>query len=341
MVTFSLNKYFVKPNATINEILNKISIIKKKIIFVGKNNQISGVITDGDLRNAIIKKKNKASAIMNKNFIFAYNKENINNKKLNPIIKYVPIIDSKRRLISIYEVNNNNLYTNDVVIIAGGKGERLMPLTKELPKPMLMINGKPHLETLLLNLKKSGFKNIHLCLGFKSKIIINYFKNKKIKFNFTVEKKKLGTAGAIANINSENKLPKIIINADLVSNINLESMLLNHIKSRAHVSIAVKKHIFDLPYAYIKIVRNEIINIKEKPSHEYLFNTGIYILNDSVLGHIKKNKYLDMPTLINKLIFIKKKIIPFYVYEDWVDFGEKNALIKLDKKYKKILSKFK
>jgi len=305
--------------------LDRIISLKKKIILVVKKNKLIGTVTDGDLRKAqFLKKKNlKLKDFMNRNPRVI--KDGIKNFKLKNLynqINFVPVLDKKNNLIDLTELSKvkNIKFNNQVIIFAGGFGKRLYPYTKKIPKPMLKIKNKPNLETLIKKIKKAGFVNITLTLFYKNKYIKNKLKEKRV--NFFTEKKPLGTAGSLANIKYKNNLPVLAINADLITDLDLKNLLFFHNSNKSDFTISVKDRSFEVPFATINIENNRIKNLIEKPKKDYLFNAGIYMVNQNVIRKIiSKNKKIDMPDFINKAIKKNYKILPFYHREKWIDFG--------------------
>ena len=252
-------------------------------------------------------------------------KDGIKNFKLKNLynqINFVPVLNKKNNLIDLTELGKvkNVKFKNQVIIFAGGFGKRLYPYTKKIPKPMLKIRNKPNLETLIKKIKKAGFVNITLSLFYKNKYIKNKLKEKKV--NFFTEKKPLGTAGSLGSIKYKNSLPILAINADLITDLDLKNLLFFHNSNKSDFTISVKDRSFEVPFATINIENNRVKNLIEKPKKNYLFNAGIYMVNQQVIRKIiSKNKKIDMPDFINKAIKKNYKILPFYHREKWIDFG--------------------
>jgi dTDP-glucose pyrophosphorylase len=317
--------------------------IKKKIVFIVKSKKLIGTITDGDIRKIHFSSNANSISVlkvMNQNPSFVY--QGYEKKDLNKIknkIRYLPVLNKKNKIIKILDLQylKNLKHENSVIIFAGGVGKRLRPFTKKIPKPMLKIANRPNLEILIEKIYKQGFKNINLSLRYKHNYIIN--KIKKFKdINYNIEQKPLGTAGGLSVMKFNNKLPVIAINADLITNLDLNNLLNYHNSTKSDFTISVKKRIFTVPFATVNIKNNKITTIEEKPSKDYFFNAGIYVLDQKIIKMLKKNQKIDMPDLIHKSIKKGLKINAFYMYEDWVDYGSKETFLNLRKKneYKKI-----
>lgn len=325
----------MSENDGILKAFDKIILLKKKIILVVKKKKLIGTVTDGDLRKAqFFKKKNlKIKDFMNRNpRVIKNGVKNFKLKNLYNQISFVPVLDKKNNLIDLADINKvkNIKFDNQVIIFAGGFGKRLHPYTKKIPKPMLKIKNKPNLETLIKKIKKSGFANITITLFYKNKYIKKKLKEKKI--NFFTEKKPLGTAGSLANIKFKNNLPILAINADLITDLDLKNLLFFHNSYKSDFTISVKDRSFEVPFATINIENNRIKNLVEKPKKNYLFNAGIYMVNQNVIRKIiSKNKKIDMPDFINKALKRNYKILPFYHREKWIDFGTLKEYLMIKK----------
>lgn len=332
-----ISKNFCSINTPIIKLLPVINKLKKKIIVVHKNKKILGTITDGDIRRYFINNSFKnalVNEVMNKKPVFLFNNfKDSDLKKINRNnIRFIPIINKKKQVIDI--ISHNQLkkkHENEVVIIAGGKGKRLLPYTKRIPKPMLKINNKPHLESLVKQLIQHGFSNINLCLNYKANYIKNYMKKKFKNIKFYTERKPMGTAGPIRNIKFTNKKSIIVLNADLITNLNMTNLIEYHELNKSNFTIGIKKSSYKIPFAKINVKKNYVSNIEEKPEHDYFFNAGIYVLSHKVIKLIP-NKFFDMPELIQKCINKQIKISPFYIFENWLDFGDLQTFNLVNKK---------
>ena len=211
-------------------------------------------------------------------------------------IRSAPIINYKNKLIGLKRINipNKNVYKNSIIIMVGGLGKRLYPLTKSLPK-WLEISGKPILEIILNKFESEGFNNIYLCVNFKSEIIKNYFGDGN-KFNLNIhyieEKKRLGTAGALSLIRKKFKLPLIVVNGDVLTKVNYFQVLNFHLQSKSDTTVAVREHNYEVPTGVVESNKDLITKITEKPIEKFFVNSGIYILEPDLLNLIPKNEFL-------------------------------------------------
>ena len=243
-------------------------IVKKKLI---------GTVTDGDIRRSIAKHNDlnySIKKIMNKNPITV--KENTSYQNIQRLMKInsvlqIPELDKLGRVAKLHYWNlksQSRLKNNIFFILAGGKGKRLWPLTKYIPKPMLKIGNKPILENLIKDAKNFGFFNFVLSVNYRKNKIINYFNDGKklnIKIKYIAEKKALGTAGSLSLLKTKNKLPIIVTNGDIYSNINFSELLGFHLKNKAFATVVVKQIEKTNSFGVVKAKGITFKNFVEKP----------------------------------------------------------------------------
>lgn len=317
-------KIVVSNKLSIKECLLKLNKIGSQILIVCSNTGIlKGTITDGDIRRGLIngfKLSSNIEKIYNHEPFFL--KENSNTKKFYKYIndysiKIIPIINDKKKLVGAYDTGqkkNYNEQNNKVIIMAGGRGERLRPLTKDLPKPMVKINGQPILEKIILNCQDSGFNNFYISVNYLKKSIKKHFKN-GLKLNTNIkyleEKKPLGTLGSVCIIKKKilnKKIPFVVINGDIVANFDLNEIVEFHKSKKASLTVVTRGYEFQNPYGIVETNKlNRITSIKEKPIHNSEVLAGIYIINSDLVKFIPTNKKYDMTDLINFVLKRKKK----------------------------------
>lgn len=334
---------YLNKNSKIKDAIKTLNKKKCQIVIVlNAKKQLIGTVTDGDIRRAIIKGLTlncTLDKIMNKKPIHINKNQSLENiqkiMKLNSILQ-LPQIDKNRKVKKIYfwnDANQSKNKSNIFFIMAGGKGKRLFPLTKKTPKPMLKVNGKPIIENLINNAKNFGFRNFFISVNYKKEKIINYLgdgKKNNCKINYLIEKNPLGTAGSIKLI-KKNKLPLIITNGDILTNINYSDLLEFHIRNNAFATIVVKQMEKINSYGVVKTSGINFKDFVEKPVEKININTGIYVFDSKITNFVPKHK-IDMPDLLIKLKNLKKKIIIFPIFEQWSDLGLKKDLLAARKK---------
>jgi len=345
----NLEKIKLSPKATIKDALRIIdSGAIKLALVVDEEDKLLGTITDGDIRRAILKGKDLNDSI---EYVYFKNpltvsidesKENIINLCISKKIYQIPVIDKEGRVVKIMlldELLKPKTYPNKVVLMVGGLGTRLRPLTEKTPKPMLNVGGKPILQTIVEKFASYGFKNIIMCVNYKSHIIQDYFGDGSgfgVNIEYVLEDKRMGTAGALSLLKEKPKEPFFVMNGDILTNVNFENMLEYHIQNKVIATMAVREYDFQVPFGVVKMENNEIKKIEEKPLYKFFVSAGIYLLNPECIDYIPKNEFYDMPTLFEKLIENNKKTISFPLREYWLDIGRIEEYEKAQIEYKKV-----
>lgn len=328
----------------ISDAILKINDNKMKTVFVldNKNQKYIGSITDGDLRRGMLKNFYKNQSVMkvvNKKSIFFKKKPSYSKLEKtfqDSFVQCIPLLDAKKKIQEIFVSTDfifNQKLENTVIILAGGKGKRLWPITKKVPKPMIKINGKPIICHLLDKFQASGFKDFIICVKYKSSLIKNFFKNKKKIYpsiNFSNEGKFLGTAGSFINAKKKiNKsLPFFVCNGDIVTNVNFFEILNFHNDNNADITILSKFYEQTNKYGVIKNKGIFMQNIEEKPKIYDLINCGVYVISPNLLKFYGQAKNFDMTDFINYFKKKRKKIILYPAHELWMDIGTKIDLKK-------------
>jgi len=341
----------LKPTSTIKEALQIIDRGAVQIaLVVDKDKKLLGTLTDGDIRRAILNNRSLDSTIEGvyyKNPTVASindSKEDIINLCTSKNVYQVPVVDNENRVVSIAVLDTllkPKHYTNKVILMVGGLGTRLRPLTNKVPKPMLHVGGKPILQTIVEKFAYYGFVNIVMCIGYKSNIIQDYFGDGSkfgVKIEYIEEKKRMGTAGALSLLNEAQKPkePFFVMNGDLLTNINFEHILEFHTNHSAKATMCVREYDFQVPYGVVNIKDGQIISIEEKPIHRFFVSAGIYMLDSSIVDLIPKDLFYDMPTLFEKLIDLGEKTISFPLREYWLDIGRPEEYHKANSEYHKV-----
>jgi hypothetical protein len=351
MVVLMEKNYFkntIYIDQDLEDCLPKLNKIDDKIIFIiDKKKHLVGTLTDGDLRRSIIKREFlKISEIMNKKpkYIFEKELQNLESIKIKyKKFRFLPVLNVKKEFIKYIDINNYDR-NNDipVVIMAGGRGERLMPLTKTTPKPMIKINNKPIIFYLIENLVQQKFTNFYVSVNYLSHKVIaplnKLGKKNNVNIKFLLEKKQLGTAGSLSLINNYFK-EYLVINGDIFTNLNFVDFISFHKKNNSDISVCVKTVNHQIPYGVFKTDSfGNVKDLKEKPIFKYNFACGIYLINNKIMKLFKKNRKIDMPDLIKENLKKKSiKIKLFNISEFWEDLGTKENLNNLKKNIKNIL----
>ena len=328
-------KSIVKPTDTLDKTINVLQKAGLQIsIVLSQSGKVLGTVTDGDIRRALIKNLSMdvpVTEVMNNNPITALLSDSdhkiVDTMKENNIL-HIPIVDDNgilKGLRLLQEFFDINTYENYVLIMAGGFGKRLEPLTKDIPKPLLKVTDVPILEEILNECINNGFKKFIISVHYKAKMIQEYFgdgNNWGVSIDYIEEDKPLGTAGCLGLVpDAAKKLPIIVTNGDLLTKVSYKHFLRFHEKHSGEVSMCIREHSFEIPYGVVEVDNLNVVNFLEKPIKKFFINAGIYILDPAVLDEVNGESYLDMPNLLEKLRKNGKVINVFPIHENWNDIG--------------------
>ncbi|MDN5067872.1 nucleotidyltransferase family protein [Aliarcobacter butzleri] len=333
-------------NSTIKEALKIIDNGALQIaLVVNENDILLGTLTDGDIRRGLLKGLDLNSSI--ESIIFktptiakiSDTKEEILKVALSKKLHQIPIVDERGKILGIQEIEElikPKDKTNKVILMVGGLGTRLRPLTENTPKPMLKVGNKPILQTIVEKFAEYGYTNIIMCVNYKSHMIQDYFGDGKefgVNIEYILENQRMGTAGALSLLKDKPNEPFFVMNGDLLTNINFEHLHNYHIATNSIGTMCVREYDFQVPYGVVNIKESKIISIEEKPTHKFFVSAGIYMLNSEVLNYIPKNEFFDMPTLFDKLISLNQNTVSFPIREYWLDIGRMEEYKKANDEY--------
>ena len=336
----------LKPNATIKEALVLIDKGSMQIaLIVDENEKLLGTLTDGDIRRGLIKGLDLNSSI--ETIIFktptvvkiSDTKEDILQIALVKKLHQIPVIDDNGKVIGIQQIDEllkPKNKSNKVILMVGGLGTRLRPLTEKTPKPMLKVGNKPILQTIVEKFAQYGYTNIIMCVNYKSDVIQDYFGDGKkfgVNIEYILEEQRMGTAGALSLFKEKPTESFFVMNGDLLTNVNFEHLDNFHILNNSMATMCVREYDFQVPYGVVEIDDNKILSIEEKPIHKFFISAGIYMLSSESLDYIPQNEFYDMPTLFEKLINESKNTISFPLREYWLDIGRIEEYKKANEEY--------
>ena len=340
-------KTLIKKDSPIQTAIRCLSKSGSQIVLVVNNNlRLIGTITDGDIRKGLLNglsMNDSINKIVNKKCITTssstseYMMKKIMQK--NTILQ-LPIVNKNKKIMGLkvwdellFDKQESQIQ-NIFIVMAGGKGRRMLPYTKKCPKPLLQFSNKPILEHILIKAKSEGFNNFIFSINYLGHMIKNFFdtgKNWGVKIKYIKENLPLGTAGSLSLLDPKPKFPFIVCNGDVVSEIRFKKLLDFHVKNRAVATMAVKPHEVRNPYGVVQTNGNAIVDLKEKPIYRSYINAGVYVFDPIVLKYLNKNKVLDMNILFQDLIKKSKKVLAYTAYENWFDIGRPSDLKKINK----------
>ena len=314
-------------------------------MIVDEQTILLGVLADSDVRRAILKGLDfnlPVSQIMVKRPIVAT--PDMPDKALLFLMKrsqtyQLPIVEEDGRLVGLKLVDDLLQVPPqaEAFILAGGLGTRLFPLTEHLPKPLIQVGGQEVLFTIVDSLIAAGIVRITLAINYKKELIKEAMASRKqyIGKVFHLEESiRLGTAGALSLLEPLPKIPLIVLNADILTKVDYQSMLNFHITEENDVTVAVRQEHVKIPFGVSTIEGTRITKIDEKPDFAFFVNAGIYVFKPDLLRMVPKDTPMEMPSLLNQCIRQCKKVGSFPVHEYWIDIGRPSELQRANAEYK-------
>ncbi len=313
------------------KILNETSL--KIVLVVNNQKEFQGTVSDGDIRRGLLKGLDFNSPIekvTHRNALVA--PPDMGRKMILQLmainkIQQIPVIDEKQRVIGLHtwdEISVKQERSNIFVIMAGGRGSRLLPQTEECPKPLLVIQGKPILEHIIDRAKLEGFRNFVIAVHYLGDLIENYFGNGErfdVEIKYVKEEFPMGTAGALSLLAPIPDLPFVVTNGDVISDIQYGDLLDFHLSQGSSASIAIKLYEWQNPFGVVRTDGFRVIGYEEKPITRSTINAGVYILEPRIIAFLDSSKYCDMPTLFERLRDNSEKLVAYPIHENWVDVG--------------------
>jgi len=339
-------KHLILTQTGILEAMEKLNNIPNSLTMfvVDQNQRLLGTLTDGDIRRGFLKGNNlldEVDKFMTKSFSY------LNTNELLPAqikeikkrsVKLLPILDENYKIVRVIDFSKvKTILPVDAVLMAGGRGERLRPLTDTIPKPLLKIGEKPILEHNLDRLIANGIQHHFITIRYLGEQIESYFGNgssKNVFIRYIKEDRPLGTMGAVSLIKEFKHQHILVMNSDLFTNIEFEDFYQDFLNEDADMSVATVPYAVDIPYAVLNLDDNRIKSFKEKPTFTYYSNAGIYLIKKEMLAKIPVEKGYNATDFIQALIDSGKKVIRYPIVGYWVDIGRQEDYNKVLEIYK-------
>lgn len=340
--------HLILTKTPIREALSQLTILGiDAIIFViDKNEILLGSITDGDIRRGLL---NGISIDEPIDTIIRQTPKFIEkgNYDLKDIIKFreqnyriIPVLDHNKRVINIINFRNLHSYLPlDAVIMAGGRGQRLSPLTDTTPKPLLKVGDKSIIQHNIDRLSFFGIDDYWISINYLGDMIkqqIGFGTEKNIKINYVTEKKPLGTLGAISNINEFKHDHILVTNSDVLTNLDYEDFYLQFLNNNADMAVVTIPYEVKIPYAVLETKNSNILSLKEKPTYTYYSNAGIYLIKRTLLKFIPEGVFYNTTDLIETLIANNKKVFSYPMFGYWLDIGNPEDYLKANNDIKNL-----
>ena len=317
------------------------------LFVVDKEDKLLGSLTDGDIRRGFIKGLGFEDPLMSfiqpsPSFIIEGEDSIAKLKSFKERnFKIIPILNRDHKVVDILNFKNKTtIIPVDAILMAGGEGKRLRPLTLNTPKPLLIVGDKPIIEHNIDRLISYGVKNIHLSVNYLAHQIQDYFKDgseKEVNIQYVVEDKPMGTVGSVLLVEKFKHDEIIIMNSDLLTNIDFEDFYQSFKASNSDMAVAATSYMVDVPYAVLEVdEKNHVTSLKEKPRYTYYSNAGIYILKTKLLDLIPNGEFFDITDLMEVVLEKKLKLLTYPITGYWLDIGRPEEYKKAQEDIKHI-----
>lgn len=314
------------------KVLNQDNLTGSLTLFiVNEGKKLIGTLTDGDIRRGFIKGltlNDPVNKFMSTSFSSIKDGFSVSDyKKVREKgIRLIPVLDSQNKIVKVYDLKKRkSILPLEVMIMAGGRGERLRPLTDKTPKPMLTLGNKPIIEHNIDRLISFGIEKIYISVKYLGEQIVDYLgdgSNKGISIKYIWEDQPLGTAGALSLVEKFNSNHILLMNSDLFTDADFEDLYLNTLENNASAGVATVPYTTKVPYGIFNIEQNRITGLREKPVYTNYANAGIYIIHTNSLRKIPKNTFYNITDLLEDLISEEQLVIHNPIVGYWIDIGQ-------------------
>ena len=320
-------------------------------LVIDDDRRLVGTVTDGDMRRGLLRALGLTRRIAE---IMRVNPATVTVEQGRPAaiklmrerkFHQVPVVDGSGRVVGLELIDDlvaQRVNETWVVVMAGGLGKRLWPLTETTPKPMLTVGGRPLLETIVRNLTEQGFQKVFIAVNYQRHVIQQHFEDGArfgIEIQYLVETQRLGTAGALSLLPHRPEKPLLVMNGDLMTSIQFDRLLSFHEEHGADATMCVREHVMEIPFGVVSIDGEKVTAIEEKPQRSCLVNAGIYILNPGVLDYIPNDQSCDMPSVLEIIYRGGGNVCVFPLREYWLDVGRMDDLRRAELEVDSVLSK--
>jgi len=339
----------VLPDASIRKTMNEIEACERRVAVVTtEDDRLKGIVTDGDIRRGILDDLSleaPVTEVMNADPIVA--REGSSSDRIaqliadNPI-HHVPVVDEEGRVVRLETIDDlltSKRRTTPVVIMAGGLGTRLRPITEDRPKPLVEVEGVPILETLLERLSRQGFRHVYLSVNYEADMIEDHFETGQdwgLQVEYLREEKRLGTAGPLSLLSERPEEPLLVLNGDLLTTLNFGQLVDFHCDQSPMATMGVRRYSTEIPYGVIRIDDQRITDIEEKPTEQYFVNAGVYVLEPETLERVPDDTFFDMPELYQTLVDEGWDVFAYPIQEYWRDIAKQEDLERAKEEFDQV-----
>lgn len=326
--------------STIEQAIRNLDQVAIKIVLVvNEKGELVGTISDGDIRRGLLKGldlNSPIASVIHRNALVVppeMGRELVMQLMLVNKIQQIPVVDEQQHVVGLHlwdEITTLPTRSNLMVIMAGGMGTRLRPHTKNCPKPLLLVAGKPMLEHIIERAKSEGFSHFVLAIHYLGHMIEDHFGNGQrlgVQIDYLREQSPLGTAGALGLLNPRPEAAFVVTNGDVITDIRYGELLDFHIRHDSAATMAVRVHEWQHPFGVVHTQGVEIVGFEEKPVARSHINAGVYALDPNALSLLSTDDHCDMPTLFERLQAKSKRTVAYPMHEPWLDVGRPDDLV--------------
>lgn len=341
MGTEGWRRALVRAHETVAVAIQRLNDSAVQIALVVDDSGIlEGTVTDGDVRRGLLAGMNLQSAvgeIVHRGALVvteAVSAEEAVELMSTNNIRHLPVVDSMRRVVGLHCLVQSAAFLsryNTIVLMAGGLGTRLRPLTERCPKPLLRVNGRPMLEHIIRRAKAEGFRRFCVAVHYLGEKIVDHFGDGAslgVEISYLREEQPLGTAGALSLLPANQTAPILVMNGDVITDVRLAELLEFHARNRAAATMAVRLHEWQHPFGVVRTTGIDIVGVEEKPVVRTHINAGVYVLEPQALQALPRGERCDMPTLFHRLREAGERTIAYPMHEPWLDVGRHDDFLR-------------
>lgn len=348
MISQLIDKHVIQANSPLRLALEKLNNVPDNLTLfvVNEAQQLVGTLTDGDVRRGLLggnELDDQTGKFMFRDFRFLKQNDftltqvkELREKR----IKLVPVLDQDNRIIRLADLSRSrSLLPLEALLMAGGRGERLRPLTDSIPKPLLKVGDKPILEHNLDHLASFGIDRFHIAINYLGEMISDYFgdgSRKNVSIGYIHEKRPLGTLGAAALISDFAYENILVMNADILTNIDLEDFFSDFEEHQALMSVASVPYKVNMPFAVLETMQNRVMSFREKPQYTYYTSGGLYLIRRSLISRIPLESTFHATDLMDNILSNNETLIQYPIHGVWMDIGRKEDYEKAQEEIKHI-----
>lgn len=329
-----MKKHFIDTGATVRDAIKSLNALsgESMTLFAVSGGRLAGTVTDGDIRRGLVaggSLEDSVESVMHREFLAARPGEDLalaiaegrrRNIALLPLLedgKIVEILDLRKLKTSL---------PIDAVLMAGGRGERLRPLTESTPKPLLPVGGKAIIDYNVDELEACGVEKIFVTVNYLAEQIEAHFSNRggRCTVECVREPRRLGTMGSLALVEGLTHDNVLMMNSDLLTTIDFEALYLHHVRSGADLTMAAVPYNVSVPFALMRLENDRVRGLVEKPTYNYFANAGVYLMKRGLLGRLEKGEYMDAPDFVARLIEEGGEVSSYPIEGTWIDIGSPN-----------------